>query len=108
MLDGNEDGLEYFGSLLVHTVLGSVATLTFYTPVFISDLINLITMGYGLFFEFDIDYSISTLTKSLSPLFMMGMGICTKNLLVSGEDVLENVLEQYTRYKNLTLVASYM
>ena len=36
---------------------------------------------------------------------MMGMGICTKNLLVSGEDVLENVLEQYTRYKNLTLVA---
>ena len=100
MLDGNEDGLEYFGSLLVHTVLGSVATLTFYTPVFISDLINLITMGYDLFFEFDIDYSISTLTKSLSPLFMMGMGICTKNLLVSGfisfflEDVLEYVLEQ--------------
>ena len=57
-------------------------------------------MGYDLFFEFDIDYSISTLTKSLSPLFMMGMGICTKNLLVSGfisfflEDVLEYVLEQ--------------
>ena len=49
-------------------------TLAFYIPVLISDLINLISMGYDLLHGFDIDYSISTLTKFLSPLFMMGLG----------------------------------
>ena len=55
-------------------IFGSATTLAFYTPVFISDLINLISMGYDMLFGIDIDYSISTLTKFLSPLLMMGMG----------------------------------
>ena len=57
-------------------IYGSMAFLVLYSPVFISDLINLIVMGYDMLFGFDsIDYStISTLTKYLSPLLLMGMG----------------------------------
>ena len=57
-----------------HIFYGSLITLAFYIPVFIDDLIDLISMGYDLLFGFDIDYSISTLTKFWSPLFMMGLG----------------------------------
>ena len=54
-----------------------MAFIVLYSPVFISDLKNLIIMGYDtMLFGFDsIDYSsISTLTKFLSPLLLMGMG----------------------------------
>ena len=58
-------------------IYGSMAFLVLYSPVFISDLKNLFIMGYDtMLFGFDsIDYSsISTLTKFLSPLLLMGMG----------------------------------
>ena len=62
---------------LAAMIFGSMAFLVFYSPVFISDFINLIIMGYDMLFGLDsIDYStISTLTKFLSPLLLMGMGI---------------------------------
>ena len=59
------------------TFLGFSIFLVLYSPVFISDLKNLIIMGYDtMLFGFDsIDYStVSTLTKFLSPLLLMGMG----------------------------------
>ena len=53
-------------------LFGFMITLGLYTPVFISDMINLIIMGFTMDFDFD---SISTLTKFLSPLMLTGMGV---------------------------------
>ena len=50
-------------------------TLALYIPVFISDLINFMSMAFDMLFGFDIDYSISTMTKFLGSLFMMGIGM---------------------------------
>ena len=61
---------------LVPYLYAATIFLVLYSPVFISDLINLIIMGYDMLFGFDSNDSttISTLTKFLSPLLLMGMG----------------------------------
>ena len=55
-------------------LFGNAISLALYTPVFISDLVSLIIMGYDTLFGYDSEYSISILTKLLSPLMLMGMG----------------------------------
>ena len=71
LLKASNDLVAFFSMLL-----GYAISLLLYSPVFISDLINLIKMVCNMLFGFDsIDYSpISTLTKFLSPLLLMGMG----------------------------------
>ena len=68
-------GAEFILVLGLIGFAGGLMSFAFYMPVFISDLINFIRMGYGMLFGFDIDYSISTMTKFLGSLFMMGIGM---------------------------------
>ena len=64
------------------TFFGGAMTLALYIPVLISDLINFMRMAYDMLFGFDIDYSISTMTKFLGPLIMMDIGMGGMNKII--------------------------